>query len=152
MASCCPIRLSTAVLYSQHVFSSSSNTRSRGWFFSRYVICRLTSLSPNDCFSCNPRSSFIYLSRIASMSSNRRGVRPFLRALPYRDCSCNPHTYAWEIHVEHTCDLFHTGPGIENVDCGIEGPPGIPEYITNVIIYGTIFSLPMRRYLAKNQY
>jgi hypothetical protein len=81
----------------------------------------------------------MYLPRIVSMSSNR-------------DCSCNPHTYAWEIHVEHTCDLFHTGPGIENVDCGIEGPPGIPEYITNVIIYGTIFSLPMRRYLSKNQY
>ena len=52
-----------------------------------------------------------------------------------RDCSCNPHTYAWEIHVKHTCDLLHSGPGIEHVDCGIKGPSGIPEYITNVITY-----------------
>ena len=57
------------------------------------------------------------------------------RALQDRDCSCNPHTYAWETKLTNTCDNIEFGPGILNVECDISGPPGTPTYLTNVVVY-----------------
>ncbi len=57
------------------------------------------------------------------------------RILPSSGCSCTPTKYAWEVHIEHTCDSLYKGPGIEDVECGIEGPSGEPVYLTNIVTY-----------------